>query len=721
VIVGDQDLGRHPAPACRGDARVGRTRRLGQGGATPSPPRLLAALVALLCLLAAPLSAQAPALALDGPARDEALRGHLTALLGAEALAPADLLGPDAPAMRPVEGIWPDFGYVAEAIWLRLDLVNGTEVTDWRLHFRENFMQEFAVHVARADGTIDTVYALRPDSPFSARAIPYPEMVAPVSLAPGEAVTVLIRYRSGGSSHLPFAVETLESFSGIATTRVAKGYVFYGMMILLITVALIALALFRNRVFAAYAAYATAALLYIVHGDGVAFQMLWPDWPAFNSMASVVTGTGIIVFGAIYARVFLETPRLHPVMDRALVAVIAAPLLLNAALWVANPQLLKKLLVIFSMVAIVTFAISGIVAARTRFREVRFYVVAWLGVVASAVLLNARHVLGIEISQDAQYDSMRAALVFDAVMMGLAIADRYNTLRRSRRAALDASLAQARENARLAGRLARLGERYQRASALARGRGEILENTVHDLRQPMQGLRLSLARLGDEMAAGGGRREEVRRFEAALAYMERLIETRIAEDEAPAAPAAQPAAGTTEAEAMGAHAVLSSVQAMFAPEAEAAGLELRLRLGAPDRALPAFPLMRVVSNLVSNAIKFTDAGGVLIALRPEGDGLRVEIHDTGPGLSEEEFARARARHARLAKGGEPREGSGLGLAIAGRIARAQGWELGVRPGPRRGTCIALRLPARPARPARAAGAEDAAGAAHVEATRSGAA
>jgi len=431
-----------------------------------------------------------------------------------------------------------------------------------------------------------------------------------------------------------------------------------------------------------------------MHADGVAFQMLWPNWPGFNSMATVVTGSGIIVFGAIYARVFVETKEKHPILDKLLLAVITITLALDVILWTTNPQLLKKLLVIFSMLAIILFAITGLVAARTRFREVRFYVVAWLGVVISAAVLNARHILGLEISQDAQYDSMRAALVFDAIMMGLAIADRYDMLRRTRKAAMDTALQQAQENAKLAGRVAHLGARYEEARALARGRGDILEDTVHDLRQPMSGMRLALNNLDVNNPKTAKRRpEDLRRFEASLNYMEGLIEERIA-----ASTAQTPVMGYTLAEPRppglsGVHSVLQSVQAMFAPEADAKGLELRLKLGASDREIHSFALMRVLSNLVSNAVKFTDSGKILIALRAGPGGMRIEVHDTGPGLEPEDFAVAKSRHVRLSAEASGAEGSGLGLAIASSIAQEEGWSLDISQTRQNGTGLILHMPA----------------------------
>ena len=171
--------------------------------------------------------------------------------------------------------------------------------------------------------------------------------------------------------------------------------------------------------------------------------------------------------------------------------------------------------------------------------------------------------------------------------------------------------------------------------------------------------------------------------------MERLVEARIADGEA-AQPDADMTPGSRE---MGAHAVLHSVREMFAAEAEGKGLDLRLRLATGDRVVSVFALMRVVSNLVSNAIKFTHEGRVLIALRPAGSGLRIEVHDDGPGLSEADFAQARKRNVRLAETSQYGEGSGLGLAIADGIAAGEGWTLTLARRRPSGTSIILSIPA----------------------------
>ncbi|MCA8930554.1 MAG: 7TM-DISM domain-containing protein, partial [Alphaproteobacteria bacterium] len=202
---------------------------------------------------------------------------------------------------------------------------------------------------------------------------------------------------------------------------------------------------------------------------------------------------------------------------RLLFALIAGTILLDAALFLPALQLLKKLLVMMSLLAFLTFTVSGVWSYLKGHKEVRFYMLAWLGVMLSSLLMNLRHIVGLEIPQETVHDSMRAVMVLDAMMMGLAIADRYNQLRRSRQVAMQQNLESARHRLELNQRLSDLTERHDEAVRQARSRDGHIQNLVHDLRQPLHALRLNVMSLTDTPQA------QPERMEAAFAYLEGLI------------------------------------------------------------------------------------------------------------------------------------------------------------------------------------------------------
>jgi signal transduction histidine kinase len=651
-------------------------------------------LVLCFCCAATARADEVEPFALTGPAGIAELAPHVRYAADSDwRFAIDDFAGQSQPALQPLPEGRPDFGYTAARIWLVVPLANRSErLDDWRFHIHVAFLQKLAVWRIAPDGRVTTLLDLAEDSPFEARPVDFAQVAVPFELNPGEAATFVVAYYSMGASRHAFSIETAASFDAKARMTTAKNFALYGMMLVMVALALVALATLRQAVFAAYAAYVASVFVYIAHADGMAFQYLWPGLPQFNSMAATVAGSCIMVFGALFAMIFLETWRYHPIVHRVLVALIGCVLVLDVLLWAIDPKLLNRLLVYMVLVSVLTFLAAGLIAARTRFREVRFYVLSWAAAVIPVAMFTARFAFGLESAFITPYDAIRLGVVFEALMMGLAVFDRYNHLRQT---AMEETVEHAERSLALSTRLAVLEERYAQAATLARQREESVKDTVHDLRQPMHALRLSLR----QMFAGKGGGGDAGQVESALGYMERLVAERLAEEpqatrattpvptmgaapEKSAAPSAEP----------GLHGVLRGVADMFTPEAVEKGLALRLVLAAPDAGVAAYPLMRVVANLVSNAIKYTRTGRVVLALRREGKGHRVEIHDTGPGLSGPAFAQALQRNARLERDLNAAEGSGLGLAVASDTAAAHGWTIEACESRRTGASIRLHIP-----------------------------
>ncbi len=659
----------------------------------------LLVLVLIAALPQAPVHAAAqPPLVLNGPADMQALGGHMEYIIDPDwQLSVKDFIDPSAVAAKPLAGPVPDFGYTAAKIWLRLPVVNGTDrQNEWRFYVHSNFTQEIAIYKIGSDGAVTTLLDLKRDSPFRARPVNYPQMVAPFELNPAEAATLVVSYYSQGSSRMSMSVETPDSFARIAAVSQAKNYAFYGMMLVMFALVSAALIVLRQPVFAAFSGYILSMLTYVSHSDGVAFQYVWPNYPHFNSVAAILAGSSVLVFGGLFAMAILQTSRFHPIMLRVLIAAVASVLLVDAVFLTTNPQLLNRLLAIMLSVCTLTYLIAGLNAARTRFREVRFFVFAWIAVLIPASLFTARFAFGFEPSFVTLYDTIRIALVFEALLMGLAIFDRYNQMRQS---AMEENLAEVKRNLALSQRLTALEGNYAQVTDNSRRREESVKDTVHDLRQPMHALRLSLRQMLDPE---DGKAKDSVQIESALAYMERLVAERLAEtpqDDMPLSPAeggvndgVKHTRETKEAAPEpGLHEVLRGIADMFSAEADAKGLKLRLVLAAPDGAIAAYPLMRVTANLVSNAIKYTRQGRVLIALRRHGKGHRIEVHDTGPGLGGADFEKALQRNERLDRDLDAAEGSGLGLSVVKEIAEANDWRITACQGRRTGASIRVAV------------------------------
>lgn len=139
--------------------------------------------------------------------------------------------------------------------------------------------------------------------------------------------------------------------------------------------------------------------------------------------------------------------------------------------------------------------------------------------------------------------------------------------------------------------------------------------------------------------------------------------------------------------------ILVRIEAEFAPLARQRKLLFKVR-SRPVRVL-SDPRMveRIVRNLVSNAVKYTSRGGVLVGCRMRGKNVRLEVWDTGVGIPEDQQGEVFREFYQLDNPErDRRKGLGLGLAIVDGLARLLGQELVLRSIEGQGSMFSLELP-----------------------------
>lgn len=145
--------------------------------------------------------------------------------------------------------------------------------------------------------------------------------------------------------------------------------------------------------------------------------------------------------------------------------------------------------------------------------------------------------------------------------------------------------------------------------------------------------------------------------------------------------------------------LLEGVVEMLSPRAHEKGIEIGSCVSAevpPVMVLDGPRLRQVLYNVLGNAVKFTQSGGVFLETTVESGHLVVRVADTGPGMSAEEQARIFDAFEQAGAASQRRGGAGLGLAISARILREAGGALTLSSQPGRGSVFTIRMPATPA-------------------------
>lgn len=227
-----------------------------------------------------------------------------------------------------------------------------------------------------------------------------------------------------------------------------------------------------------------------------------------------------------------------------------------------------------------------------------------------------------------------------------------------------------------------MADRVKKEDALRR---LFASDIAHELRTPLAILRSELEAVQD------GIREPTPKVITSL-HDETLRLGRLITDLETLA-SADAAAFTLEREPLSLTALVRDTAAHLADRFAGAGITLRIDLPTEVRVDgDAERLRQIVTNQLTNALKFVPAGGtVILTLRQDGDWAELRVIDTGPGIPAEELPRIfdrffRSRAARA-------DGSGIGLAVAAELATAHGGTITADSTPGHGTTFTTRLPA----------------------------
>lgn len=565
-----------------------------------------------------------------------------------------------------------NFGHLYHPMWLRATLDTALDrPSEWRWVVDHPVLSSIDLIVVDGGGRVQS----RQRSGLQAVA----RGEAPAQRAPAmrlqlparDSVQVLMRVETDGLLRVPVHLYTeaawgehdrwlhlvLGAYFGLITGLLAYNAVFWLRL--------------HDTAYGYYVAFGLAIAVHQLGDTGLGAIYVWPAWALQSSRITVTSGALFATFALMFTNHFLRlsatAPRLSKLL-RVSSLICLSSLLLIPYLHVGD--FIRWVLLPMAMWSVSLLLLSGVVACWRKVPAAPIFLMGWSGLGVAAIL-RAAMVQGWVSADSLPYHALQIATAIELVLLSSALADR---IRLDRRARSEAEVRSARE------RTAR-----ELAHQTLDERTRFMASVTHDLQQPLYALRMVsqsmlsrregptspelLAQLAsavhatDELAGSMLMAVQLQRDELVPSTLDFCV---------------QP--------------MLERIEAIFCARAQERGLRwVVLPSLAVVHADPAL-LDRMVCNLVANALRYTERGGVMLSCRQRAGGVLIQIWDTGVGIAETEASTLFEPFRRGAAARPGDQGLGLGLSIVAQCARLLGITVGCRSRPGRGSCFSLTVP-----------------------------
>lgn len=218
-----------------------------------------------------------------------------------------------------------------------------------------------------------------------------------------------------------------------------------------------------------------------------------------------------------------------------------------------------------------------------------------------------------------------------------------------------------------------------------RARSRFFAQASHDLRQPLQALALFTSALETQVESPRAL-GILQSIKLSLSTMEEMFESLLDISRLNAD------ALTVRPEVFVVNDIIEQLETEFRPQAERKGLELRVVPSSASICSDPAHLARILRNFLSNAVRYTRSGRILLGCRRDGANLKILVGDTGPGIDEDHQARIFEEFYQADRSVSASGGLGLGLAIVKRLAQLLGHPLGVASRPGKGAIFSVSVP-----------------------------
>lgn len=489
-----------------------------------------------------------------------------------------------------------------------------------------------------------------------------PELILasdPVPFAAKEEIRLWVQFQDGKSAGTtPIYLREEAELNAHRVKNAMVNIAFYGVGLTLLVFLLLLALLLDSQPARFYLVFLFASIALNFQQDGYFSQFFYAGEPNFHALTRFLWQVLMVISYQLFIVSFLDIKRRHPhllILPRTFIGLVVATAAVYPFLYGTEIYQLLFNIVAWTFVAISVGA--AILAFKSRIEGSGFFILG-VAIFISYLSYSIANKFLSEVSYAFEVvRNVKALQLLDASVFAAAMLRQTFALRDQRDDALKSELAAAQESLTATRAQLEAEKDRDRAKVLAEKHRERLAMTSHDLRQPLTSLQLALEQ------ADSSSPELKKKLTTGLDYLNSVLGTTLKDTRHDGHGSE---AFETESDPVPIQTVFDNLKRMFGAEAKKKGLSLSFEPTDLAVATDAVGLIRMLSNLISNAIKYTKRGQITVRCFKHGDHACVEVRDSGDGLSEEQLSRVMQPYQRNSS---DEDGEGLGLHIVSTMAK----------------------------------------------------
>ncbi len=607
--------------------------------------------------------------------------------------------------------ISPGFGFTSSVFWFRFTLYNpGSKTLTRFLEIEYPLLDHIDLYAPDGKGDYK-IYRQGDRQVFFKRPIKYRNFVFILKVPPQKRLDYFLRVKTSSSLNLPARLYTQAGFMDkIENEETALG-IYFGILFAMLAYNLILFFTIRESVYLFYVLFVIFNFLFQLDLTGVAFKYLWPNNVVWANRSLPFFILISYSFGTIFTRQIINSRQYAPILDRILSVLTVVSLLFSGLCLVIPYDISIKAATLLAM-TVVIHILAGFLCLFRGYRPARYYALAWSISMAGAAIYALKS-FGILPNNFLTVWGIQIGSAWEVILLSMALSDRLALLQKEKdliqteytrkleeanlrleefaktleEKVMQRTLELERSNRLLQKQAEEMRLAEERAERASKAKSDFLANMSHEIRTPLNAI-TGITALALDMDLPEKLRGYLNIIQVSANSLLNLVSDIL--------DFSKIEAGRMELEETDFQLldIFENIADMFTEMASEKSIDFIIDVDSrvPERLVgDPIRLGQLLTNLVSNAMKFTEKGSVILScnLLSEAPGsvrLSFKVSDTGIGIGKDKlgylfdmFTQADSSTTRRFGG------TGLGLTICKRIATLMGGTIGVESEPAKGT------------------------------------